>query len=810
MTSPADKRYAIRMKQTFSVTGMSCAACQMHVEKAVRALPGVQRADVNLLQNRMTVVYDEKTVCPAQIISAVENAGYGAQEQAENAPAQTSVLSSEAVRLKRRFWASVCFLIPLMILAMSHVHGLAWVQVLLTLPILWLNRAFFTRGLMQLIKRTPTMDSLVALGAGAAILQSVWALASGEPGLYFESAAMIVTLVTLGKWLEARAKAKTTSALSALVQLLPTNVSVRRGNQEISLPVADVVPGDILLVRAGQRVGADGTVSSGAGAVDESALTGESLPQDKQSGERVAAGTLLVSGYIEVTVQHTGAETLLAQLTTLVEEAAASKAPMARLADQVSRVFVPVVIGISVVTFTVWILYGAEWPFAFSCAVCVLVISCPCALGLATPTAVMVGMGVGAKRGILIKDASALERAHALTTVVLDKTGTVTTGQMQVAGLYSAEGSNEGELLTVAVSLEQTSAHPLAVALVKKKFSRENFLIKKVSNIAEFSGLGLQGEADGETFFGGNLKAMHAWKIDVPDGKELLARAASEGQTVLFFARTGKYVGAIGFRDTIKATSREAVSLLKQLGRRVVLLTGDNAKTAAYVAAQTGIDSVEAGVLPAEKQTYIKALQDKGEKVAMVGDGINDAPSLAQAEVGIAMGSGTDVAASSADMVLLRPDLREVTVALQLSRATLRNIQENLFWAFFYNVLCIPLAAGVFYPVWGIQLHPMMAAAAMSFSSVCVVANALRLNRFKPIFSDEKEVTTMRKVLEIKGMMCGHCAGHVSRALNAVPGVKATVDLASKTATVESAAPVDDSVLIAAVQNAGYEVTAIR
>lgn len=797
------------MKQTFSVTGMSCAACQSHVEKAVRALPGVAQADVNLLQNRLSVVYDEQNLSAAQIIAAVERAGYGAHELTSQAAAPAA--RTEAQSLQKRFWLSVCFLVPLMIVAMAHVHALTWVQVLFTLPILWLNRVFFTRGLGQLFKLTPTMDSLVALGATAAIGQSVWALMAHQPGgLYFESAAMILTLVTLGKWLEARAKSKTTDAISGLVKLLPTSVQVRRNGVEKHVDVSDVTVGDILLVRAGERVGADGVISQGSGAVDESFLTGESLPQEKQPGDTVSAGTVLLSGYLEVNVQKIGSDMLLSQMISLVEQAATSKAPVARLADQVSRVFVPVVIGIAGITFIVWWACGADVSFALSCAVCVLVISCPCALGLATPTAVMVGMGVGARRGILIKSADVLERARLVNTVVLDKTGTVTTGQMQVAGLYSADGVSKNELLTVAVSLEQTSAHPLAVALVKKKFSRENFLLKKVSNITEFPGLGLQGKSDAETFFGGNLRAMQAWQIAVPDGEKILARAASEGQTVLFFARTGKYVGAIGFRDTVKSTSREAVTLLKQLGRRVILLTGDNAQTAAYVAAQTGIDSVEAGVLPTQKQTYVRALQEKGNTVAMVGDGINDAPSLACADVGIAMGSGTDIAASSADIVLMRPDLREVATALELSRATLRNIQENLFWAFFYNILCIPLAAGVFYPVWGWKLHPMMAAAAMSFSSVCVVGNALRLNRFKAPFSDEKEGENMRKVLEIKGMMCGHCAGHVSRALNAVPGVKATVDLASKTATVESAAPIDDSVLIAAVQNAGYEVTAIR
>ncbi len=784
---------------------MSCAACQMHVEKAVRALPGVTRGDVNLLQRRLTAEYNPSVLTPVQIVAAVEQAGYGARPGADATP------QDEAAQLKKRFLYSTFFLIPLMFIAMVHTwHVHAGWQVVLTLPVLWLNRRFFTNGFSQLLKGTPTMDSLVALGATAAVGQSVWVLLTRHHGLYFESAAMIVTLVTLGKWLEARAKTKTTRAISSLVQLLPTNTCVRRNGQEHTLSLAELLPGDTLLIRAGERVGADGLVAKGTGAMDESMLTGESFPQDKQPGQPVTAGTVLVSGYIEVTVQQTGTQTALARMIALVEDAAASKAPVSRLADEVSRVFVPVVIGIALLTFLSWWLAGVEISFALTCAVSVLVISCPCALGLATPTAIMVGMGIGAKRGILIKSAASLERARAVTMVVLDKTGTVTTGQMQVAHVLPAPGVAPEELLTYAVSLEKLSVHPLAVALVNKKFSHENFLLKNVSNFAEVPGLGVQGMFEGKPLLGGNLKAMQAWHIEVPQGDTLVKNAAKQGQTVLFFARGAQYLGAIGFSDTVKPTAHSAVELLKNMGLQVALLTGDNPQTAAYVAREVGISTVKAGVLPAEKQAYLRTLQTAGQVVAMVGDGINDAPSLACADVGIALGSGTDVAAETADIILMRPDLREVTAALALSRATLRNIRENLFWAFFYNVLCIPLAAGVFYPVWGWQLHPMLAAAAMSISSVCVVSNALRLNRFKPPFSDEKEEDVMTKILEIKGMMCGHCAAHVTRALNAVPGVKATVDLNSKTATVQSAAPVDDNVLIEAVANAGYEVTAIR
>ena len=789
------------MKQIFTVTGMSCAVCKQHVEAAVRALPGVLRADVNLLQNRLSVTYEPVAVSPAQIIHAVEQAGYGASlaQNIEAAP-------REEIQLARRFWLSVLFLVPLMLISMVHAwHVPAGWQVVLTAPVLWFNRRFFTNGFLQLVKATPTMDSLVALGATAAVGQSVWALLSGQSGLYFESAAMIVTLVTLGKWLEARAKAKTMGVLSSLVKLLPTNARVRRKEQEMTVSLNQIALGDVLLVRAGERIAADGKIVQGACSVDESMLTGESFPQDKQPGATVCAGTILLSGYAEVSVQKIGTNTVLAQLISLVENAASSKAPVARLADRVSRVFVPCVMGVSLVTFITWYAYGASVSFALTCAVAVLVIACPCALGLATPTALMVGMGVGARRGILIKSAEILERAHHVTTVVLDKTGTVTTGQMAVAQVLPAEQVSAQELLTWASLLESFSSHPLAKALVKEQTSREN----DVFNFKEFPGLGVQATYGTETMYGGNLRAMQTWKIKVPRAETLLKKAASQGQTVLFFARGNTYLGAIGFSDPLKSTSKQAVKILQKMNKEIVLLTGDNALTAAHIAAQLGISTVQAGVLPEGKQTVIKSLQISGKTVAMVGDGINDAPSLVQADVGMALGSGTDVAAAAADLILMRADLREVATAFALSQATLRNIKENLFWAFFYNVLCIPLAAGVFYPALGWKLHPMLAAAAMSVSSVCVVLNALRLSRFKPPFLDEKEEQTMHKTLEIKGMMCAHCAGHVTRALNAIPGVKATVDLAHKTATVQSATPVDDNTLREAVQNAGYEVTAI-
>ncbi len=796
------------MKQQFSVSGMSCARCKEHVETAVRALSGVHQADVNLLQNMLTAVYDETLLSAGQICAAIARAGY--QAQAISVGKTVPSVLSEATSLKRRFWGSVLFLVPLMMISMVHTWQVPAVfQAVLTVPVLWLNRRFFTNGFLQLVRRTPTMDSLVALGAGAAVVQSVWALVAGQNGLYFESAAMIVTLVTLGKWLEARAKSKTTRALSSLANLLPAQATLRRNGKEQTLPVTQIVPGDILLVRAGERMGADGKIITGSATADESMLTGESLPQEKHPGQFATAGTVLTSGYVEIKVEHTGADTVLSQLVALVEQAANSKAPIERMADRVSRIFVPVVMGLAVLTFFIWWLCGATTTFALSCAICVLVISCPCALGLATPTALMVGMGVGARRGILIKSASVLEQTRRVNVVVLDKTGTVTTGQMHVANVQPAPGVTKEELLSCALSLESLSAHPLSKALVKYGDSQQNLRIHPVCDFKEFPGLGVRAWHAEKQLSGGNLRAMKTWNISVPGGAKLVTVAAQQGQTVLFFASGTQYLGAVGLSDTINPTAQEAVTHLHQQGIKVLLLSGDNEPTAKHVAAQVGIHQVQAGVLPAQKQQVIADLQAAGNTVAMVGDGVNDAPSLAQADVGIAMGSGTEVAAQTAGVVLMRPDLREVATALLLSRATLRNIQENLFWAFFYNIICIPLAAGVFYPAFGWKLHPMFAAAAMSISSVCVVGNALRLNRFKPPFTD-KERLGMHKILEIKGMMCGHCAAHVERALNAIPNVKAKVDLSAKTATVESASPVADAVLVKAVVDAGYEVTAIR
>lgn len=830
------------MKKKFNVTGMTCSACQAHVERAVAKLPGVRSATVNLLQNTLITEYDEDRLNAQDIISAVRAAGYDAfapgEEMGVISPQRAA--KEEAIRLKNRFMASVLFLLPLLYVAMGDMFSFplpqgietnpgifALTQFLLTCPILSVNRRFFTNGFKRLLRGAPNMDSLIALGAGAALLSGIWGLFrilglmehpdwtaafETQHKLYFESAAMILTLVTLGKWLEARAKVKTSDALSALVRLIPAEASVLRNGKEVTVPVEGLVPGDMVVVRAGERIAADGVVIEGGGAADESALTGESVPQDKPIGAEVAAGTLLASGYIELRVERTGRDTVLAQIVTLVEEAAGSKAPIARLADRVSAVFVPAVIAIALLTLIVWLAQGTSFSFALSAAVSVLVISCPCALGLATPTAIMVGTGSAARNGILVKSAAALERAQKVTTVVLDKTGTVTTGQMQVASVVPAKGITEKELLEQAASLEYFSQHPFARALATYADQRNTPLLQ-VSGFELIPGRGICAQEGNQTLAGGNLTYMQELGVAVADADVCLKQAAEKGRTPLFFARGKSYLGMISFSDTIKESAKSAVQLLQKMHLEVILLTGDNEQTAQCVAQAAGIKQVIAGVLPQEKEAVIRRLQDEGKTVAMVGDGVNDAPALVRADVGMALGAGTDVAVESADMVLMKNDLTGVATALQLSRAVLRNIKQNLFWAFIYNLLGIPLAAGVLYLPFGWKLSPMFAAAAMSLSSVCVVTNALRLRFFKPVHlfeKTEKEEKGMRKTLIIEGMVCSHCAGRVERALNAIPGIQAKVDLGRKCAVVETNAEINDEVLKQAVQKAGYEVVAIN
>lgn len=815
------------MKQIFEVTGMSCAACQARVERVVRALPGITRADVNLLQNTLQVEFTASPLIVTQIQEAVRRAGYGISLRSDHALRRAPVAAgqTETARLKRRFWLSCCFLIPLVYISsgpMGHWPGTAHLlsypvlyivlQFLLTMPVVWLNRAFFTRGLKNLVALSPNMDSLVALGAGAAIVSGVGTLLLGRGTypLYLESAAMILTLVTLGKWLESRAKAKTSDAISALIQLLPATVHILRDNAEETVSVEKLAVGDILVVRAGERVAADATVTQGTGAADESALTGESLPQDKLENSLLTAGTLLVSGYVQARVNRVGRDTTLAQLVALVEQAAGSKAPIAQVADRVSAVFVPVVLAIAFVTLVGWLLAGVSFSFALSCAVSVLVISCPCALGLATPTALMVGLGKAAKNGVLIKSAAALEQAHAVRTVVLDKTGTITTGKMQVVRVCPAAGVSRAELLSVAASLEDPSSHPFARALVAYA-QAQHAAIFQTADFTSVPGLGVRAVEGNQPLAGGNLTGMKEWQLKVKDGEQIVREAATQGATPLFFAKGMRVLGSIWFADTVKPNAPQGVEELKQLRLQTVLLTGDNEYAANWVAKQVGISHVIAGVLPQEKEAVIRHLQTSQNGVAMVGDGINDAPALVCAEVGIALGTGTDVAVESADVVLMKDDLRGVAAAIRLSRAVMRNIKQNLFWAFFYNVLGIPLAAGVFYPVFGWKLSPVFAAAAMSLSSVCVVSNALRLRFFKfPMKNNTNKGKNMHKTLVIQGMTCGHCAAHVARALNALPGVQARVDLARQVAIVQAAQDVPDEVLKQAVLDAGYEVVAIE
>lgn len=816
---------------------MSCAACQSHVERAVSSLPGVQKVTVSLLQNLVTVDYDEKQSSLADIQNAIRRAGYipslADTEKDFRQPQQQA--REESSRIKKRFFFSGIFLVPLMFLAMGPmIKGfpfslqddavlLAFWQFLFVLPILFLNRSFFIRGTKRLLLGTPNMDSLVALGSGAAVFSGVVALIpfcwkstgaflqEGFSGFYFESAGMILTLVTLGKWLEARAKEKTSDAISSLVRLIPSEAVVLRDGEEIKIPTDQVIPGDLLSVRAGERVSADGEIVSGACSVDASALTGESLPQDKGVSSEIVAGMVLVNGYAVVQVNRTGKDTTLAQIIRLVEEASGSKAPIARLADSVSGIFVPVVLGVALIAGFSWFLLGYGVAFSLSIAISVLVISCPCALGLATPTAIMVGVGQAAKRGILVKSAAALEQASRVKTLVFDKTGTVTTGQMQVSKVLPAPGVGEDELLTHGASLEYFSQHPFARALTA--YAKEkNISFFQVSSFEAIPGMGVQAREGNELLLAGNLAYMRQCKIKVIAGESILEQAARQGCTPIFFSRGGSWLGSIWFSDKIKDSAAAAVKLLKQLKLKVVLLTGDNELTARYVAEQVGIETVIAEVLPQEKEAVIRQFQQNGQTVAMVGDGINDAPALTRAEVGIAIGKGTEVAAEAADIILLPEDLRGISVAFQLSRAVLKNIKQNLFWAFFYNVLGIPLAAGVFFLPFGWKLNPMVASAAMSLSSVCVVANALRLRFFKVSgFQSKKQgEICMKKILFIEGMMCGHCAAHVERALNSLPGVRAKVELGQKCAIVESAEILDEETLKETVRNAGYEVVAIQ
>ena len=855
--------------EQYTVTGMSCAACSARVEKAVKAVPGVTSCSVSLLTNSMGV---EGTASASAIVKAVQEAGYGASPKdaaAETPSAELDALADhETPRLKKRLIASLVFLAVLMYFSMGHMMwgwplphwfdgnhvAMGLVQLLLAGIVMVINQKFFISGFKGLLHRAPNMDTLVALGSSASFLWSTYALFAMTRAqvdgndvlvmhymmeLYFESAAMILTLITVGKMLEARSKGKTTDALKSLMKLAPQTATLLREGAEVTVPIAQVKKGDLFVVRPGENIPVDGLVLEGSSAVNESALTGESIPVDKTAGDKVSAATTNQSGFLKCEATRVGEDTTLAQIIRMVSDAAATKAPIAKIADTVSGFFVPAVISISVLTTLVWLLLGREFGYALARGISVLVISCPCALGLATPVAIMVGNGLGARNGILFKTAASLEAAGRTQIVALDKTGTITSGEPRVTDILPAEGVSESELLTLAASLEQKSEHPLAKAVLAYA-ETETIACPDVTDFAALPGNGLSARLDGMEIYGGNAEFI-ATKASVPAELQAeAARLAAEGKTPLFFGGAGRLMGVIAVADTLKEDSPRAIRELQNMGIRVVMLTGDNQRTADAIGRQAGVDEVIAGVLPDGKEAVIRRLQESG-KVAMVGDGINDAPALTRADTGIAIGAGTDVAIDAADVVLMNSRLSDVPAAIRLSRATLRNIHENLFWAFIYNIIGIPLAAGVFIP-FGLTLNPMFGAAAMSLSSFCVVSNALRLNLFdlhstkhdrkpksaalpaapvQPAAAENtaepvsapvvKEDNAMKKTLHVEGMMCCHCEARVKKALEALPAVDAAVvSHEAGTAIVTLNAEVSDADLKKAVEDQDYKVTGIE
>lgn len=844
------------MKQKFDVTGMTCSACSAHVEKSVSKLEGVRCVNVNLLQNSMVVEYDDNALGTTDIIHAVESGGYGASVQGETKTQETpkNVAAEEMHHMKRRLIASFCFLIPLFYISMGHMMGaplpaillgdenvmiFALTQLFLTIPVLIINKKYFVVGFKALWNKAPNMDSLIALGSAASVVYSVFAIysmayAMGHGDLmtahhygmelYFESAAMILTLITVGKYMETRSKGKTSEAISKLMDLAPKTATVLRGGVEQEIPVEDVVTGDTIIVKPGQRIPVDGKIIEGFSAVDESAITGESIPVEKQVGDTVIGATVNKSGYFRMTATRVGKDTTLSQIIALVEEAGASKAPIAKLADKVSGVFVPVVIIIAVLAAVIWFVAGNQpFSFALSIGIAVLVISCPCALGLATPTAIMVGTGKGAEYGILVKSAESLEIAHQVQTVVLDKTGTLTEGKPVVTDVVLAKGILRNRLLKQAAAVEALSEHPLAEAIVAYAKEKE-VAFEKAENLTATAGQGVEADVAGKHILAGNLKMMQERGIQLGEWEAKAVELAEAGKTPLFFAENETFLGIVALADTLKPTSKAAVDAFHQMGIEVVMLTGDNKRTAEAIARELDIQVI-AEVLPQDKEREVRRLQEQGKKVAMIGDGINDAPALMRADVGVAIGAGTDVAMESADIILMKSDLMDAVTAIELSHATIRNIKENLFWAFFYNACGIPLAAGVFYPFLEWKLNPMFAAAAMSFSSAFVVGNALRLRLFRPKYAktitalpkediqkelNHKEEIGMKKVLKIEGMMCNHCTGRVEKALNDLDGVTAEVSLEGKSATVTLSKDVSDETLVQTVTDAGYEVVDIQ
>lgn len=865
-------------KEQFTITGMTCSACSARVEKAVAKVDGTKDVSVNLLTNSMQLEYDEaKTSVPA-IIKAVVDAGYGASVKGKQAAAkaapQEDPVKKSIDEMKHRLVWSIAFLLPTMYISM---HGLfeklfglpvpqivgavfdgpenaiifAFSQFLLVLPIMYLNRRYYIAGFRNLFRGAPNMDSLVGMGSMAAalfgafaIFRMGWGFGHGDmalvqeysTNLYFESAGMIVTLITVGKYLEARAKGQTSKALEKLMDLAPKQACVVRGGVEQTIPAEELVAGDEIVVRPGERIPADGVVLSGTTSVDESAITGEPIPIEKQAGDKVTSATINKQGSIHFSAERVGEDTTISQIIRLVDEASASKAPIARMADKIAGVFVPAVIAIAVLAGAAWLAMGASVEFAFSIAICILVISCPCALGLATPVAIMVGTGKGAENGILIKSGEALEVAQSVDTVVMDKTGTITEGRPEVTVIVTADGIAEQQLLSIAAGLEQGSEHPLAEAVMTAAKAK-GIAPQAMTDFRALFGRGVEAKADGHAYAAGNAKLMEEKGIDLSPYEDKLAVFADDGCTPLIFAEDDRVIGILAAADVEKATSREAIARFRAMGIDVVMLTGDNARTAEAIRRRMDIPKVIAGVLPENKAEHIKKLQAEGHRVAMIGDGINDAPALAQADLGIAIGAGTDVAIESADAVLMKSDLLDAVSAIRLSKAVLKNIKENLFWALIYNVICIPLAAGILYPAFGIKLSPVIGAAAMSMSSVCVVMNALRLRFFKPdhgaeisaeqtaaaVSSDrkdheaadsaaaqpvqEKEAIRMEKTLKIEGMMCAHCQKHVHDALAKMDGVTdVTVDLEGGKADVKATHDIPEADFRKVIEDAGYEL----
>lgn len=840
----------------YNVTGMTCSACSLAVEKNVKKLEGIEEVNVNLLNNNMSVKYDHDKLTESDIIKAVEDAGYGANLVGVNnkvSKKETNEIDDEFANMKKRLIISLIFTIPLFYISMGHMMGwplpgffhgvenainLSFTQLLLTLPVVIINNKFYKIGFKTLIKRSPNMDSLIAVGTSAALIYGIFAIYKIGYGLgygqldivrqyshdlYFESAGVILTLITFGKFLEARAKGKTSEAIKKLMDLAPKTALVEINGVEKEIPIEDVKVGDIIIVKPGKSIPVDGTVIEGKTSIDESMLTGESIPIEKQSGDKVIGASINKSGYIKFKALRVGDDTTLAQIISLVEEAQSTKAPIAKLADKISSIFVPSVLAIALVSTIVWLLLGYSFEFALSIGIAVLVISCPCALGLATPTAIMVGTGKGAENGILVKTGEALEIAHQLDTVVLDKTGTITEGKPRVTDIIVSEKTTENELLRIAASAEKGSEHPLAEAILQEA-KNKNIDFYEINDFEAIPGHGLEATVNNNRIYLGNLKLIKDKSININDFDKKAKKLAEEGKTPLYYANKDEVLGVIAVADVVKPTSKEAIDTLKGMDIEVVMLTGDNKVTAEAIRKELNISKAISEVLPQDKEKEIRKIQEEGKKVAMIGDGINDAPALVRADLGLAIGAGSDIAIESADIVLIKNDLLDAVTAVQLSKSVIRNVKQNLFWAFFYNTIGIPLAAGVFFTLFGWKLNPMFAAGAMSFSSVSVVANALRLKTFKPKLNISKETIEssntideevggekMEKTMLIEGMTCGHCSARVEKALNGLEEVtEAKVSLEEKKAVVKLNNDISDEVLENAVTEAGYTVKGIE